>query len=698
MYLRVTTVRRGSKTYRYAQLVESYRREDGTPTNRVLVSLGRLNEAEIAAIRAVLDIARKGGTPVLPAQVIPQVKVLHSLRYLDAAMLLRAWRDFGLQDLLTDALGPNEAEVCMVDVVAALVLQRCLAPASKLAASRWYPTTALPELQGVVPEQFNNSRVHRALASLEAAEARLQDMLPDHIAREQGAASILFLDATDTWFVGQGPPLAAKGKDKQGLFRQRVGIVMLCDGRGFPMRWHTLDGRFHDPTALGDMAAEVAQLPWAAEVPVVIDRALGHAGWVEKLDKLGLRYVTCVPASELESCGAPIPWKVLDDMQGCGDDLKVLRKKATKADFLHVHDDRYILELGIFNKSRPRNAERISRALLALRIVQEIEDSTEPRTVLAQRLQISIRNLYGYKKLTALNPQVRERIRSGDADALSITQLQKIAALPAERQIEELEALVTAVSTQRLQAPRSRVDEPPPLRVRGALSLNPKRLIEDRQADEARLDRIRVRVDDVNRRLASPQSRRKDSSALAEIDRLVRRLSLGNVCSTNMEKTEDSRRVVLHVDAAAWRRRRRSDGIALVITHPEVPGSAPDRVTRYFSKDAIEKDFQTIKSALGLRPVRHRTDPKLRAHVSVCMLALLLTRLIEHRLVQVGTRRTLPAIIERLEPVRLNLIDDDNNRYYAATQPAEDVTELLHVLGMLDLVDNSAITKEITPR
>ncbi|MFH1464996.1 MAG: hypothetical protein ABIO70_11485 [Pseudomonadota bacterium] len=34
-------------------------------------------------------------------------------------------------------------------VIEALTLHRCVAPGSKLAASSWYPTTALPELLGV---------------------------------------------------------------------------------------------------------------------------------------------------------------------------------------------------------------------------------------------------------------------------------------------------------------------------------------------------------------------------------------------------------------------------------------------------------------------------------------------------------------------------------------------------------------------
>ena len=41
MHIRVSTRRRGDKTYTYSQLVESYRRDDGLPAHWPSVSSGR---------------------------------------------------------------------------------------------------------------------------------------------------------------------------------------------------------------------------------------------------------------------------------------------------------------------------------------------------------------------------------------------------------------------------------------------------------------------------------------------------------------------------------------------------------------------------------------------------------------------------------------------------------------------------------
>jgi len=44
-----------------------------------------------------------------------------------------------------------------------------------------------------------------------------------------------------------------------------------------------------------------------------------------------------------------------------------------------------------------------------------------------------------------------------------------------------------------------------------------------------------------------------------------------------------------------------------------------------------ERGFRDLKSTLELRPVFHRIEPRIRAHVLLCWLALLLIRVAERR-------------------------------------------------------------------
>ena len=69
------------------------------------------------------------------------------------------------------------------------------------------------------------------------------------------------------------------------------------------------------------------------------------------------------------------------------------------------------------------------------------------------------------------------------------------------------------------------------------------------------------------------------------------------------------------------------DGIYVLRTPvPEDQLDAPGVVTAYKNLSRVERDFRSIKSDdLDLRPVFHRLEERVRAHVLICMLAAYLT-------------------------------------------------------------------------
>ncbi len=120
----------------------------------------------------------------------------------------------------------------------------------------------------------------------------------------------------------------------------------------------------------------------------------------------------------------------------------------------------------------------------------------------------------------------------------------------------------------------------------------------------------------------------------------------------------------------------------------------------YRQKDAEEKDFETIKSDLELRPIFHHTDPKVRAHVSLCMLALLVERTLERRLRKAKRPMTAPACFEQLASGHLNMVltGPDDQPAYIATEPDVEQRDLLERLRLSHLVDEAEIASRIQPR
>jgi len=57
-----------------------------------------------------------------------------------------------------------------------------------------------------------------------------------------------------------------------------------------------------------------------------------------------------------------------------------------------------------------------------------------------------------------------------------------------------------------------------------------------------------------------------------------------------------------------------------------------DIVKPYFEKDKVEKAFRSLKSILGLRPIKHWLEERVKSHIFICYLSYLLISLLDYKL------------------------------------------------------------------
>lgn len=55
-------------------------------------------------------------------------------------------------------------------------------------------------------------------------------------------------------------------------------------------------------------------------------------------------------------------------------------------------------------------------------------------------------------------------------------------------------------------------------------------------------------------------------------------------------------------------------------------------VKPYFEKDKVEKAFRSLKSVLGLKPIKHWIEERVKSHIFICYISYLLTTLLEYKL------------------------------------------------------------------
>ncbi len=111
---------------------------------------------------------------------------------------------------------------------------------------------------------------------------------------------------------------------------------------------------------------------------------------------------------------------------------------------------------------------------------------------------------------------------------------------------------------------------------------------------------------------------------------------------------------LLRVDAAAVKREAHLDGKWLLRTS-DTTLTPDDLAAAYKQLLQVERGWRDMKGALGLRPVFHYREDRIRAHVQLCWLALLLLRVVENA--TDDTWRNIRHEFDRLHLVTLATAD-----------------------------------------
>ena len=117
-------------------------------------------------------------------------------------------------------------------------------------------------------------------------------------------------------------------------------------------------------------------------------------------------------------------------------------------------------------------------------------------------------------------------------------------------------------------------------------------------------------------------------------------------------------------------------GRFLVVTNTDLPEG--EVVSAYKEQWQIERSFRTIKSFLEIRPVYHRKPERIKAHVFVCVLSLLLSRIIDKRLTV--SRLTVERTAEILWGIKAIPIKAPMNLIYRSE--SEEAARILNEMGI----------------
>jgi hypothetical protein len=105
--------------------------------------------------------------------------------------------------------------------------------------------------------------------------------------------------------------------------------------------------------------------------------------------------------------------------------------------------------------------------------------------------------------------------------------------------------------------------------------------------------------------------------------------------------------------------------------------TAEDIALGYKQLLEVERGWRDMKSVLDLRPVYHRLEERIRAHVLLCWLALLLVRVAENT-----TGQTWPVMRRELDRIQIGTFTGPAGTFRQRTEIAKPARDLLTKLGI----------------
>ena len=167
-----------------------------------------------------------------------------------------------------------------------------------------------------------------------------------------------------------------------------------------------------------------------------------------------------------------------------------------------------------------------------------------------------------------------------------------------------------------------------------------KKQLDERQSRKNRLERFDRGVCDLNQNLSEAKRDRSKDAVVKSVESLIKKAHLkkaiqvviNNISVPRGKKFVQSFSITYEVDQNALYEAGLTDGLTCFYTNTSPDDfSAAAVIRQYRDKNAVEEGFHEIKGVIELRPIFLSLEKRVRAHVTICILAYLLYNSLEKR-------------------------------------------------------------------
>ena len=573
MFPRIKKIKRKNTTYEYLVISESIYK-DGKSYTKDIANLGNIKSFSQNDANSLID----GLVRIFKLEeysLTDDIEIIESLEYGSIIFWKKFWDKLNLSKLIQKKIELKDKRIVLEveKYIEMMTINRCIEPLSKLGATRWISETCYKEMKGYKNLSLDANLFYRSMDYLLLIKDELENKLYDRLKNLFSInVRMTFYDITSTYFHNESCPISANGYSRDHRpDKVQIIIGVITSYEGYPIKHYVFEGNTKDETTVAGVLKDLKKNYNIEETIFVGDRGMITKLNLANLIDKGYNYIMGVKSYQDEICQMLLTEEKFEDDDF--EDYKQLKLKeaiATIKEFLKWKTREILKDAGLAIKDT-------KFGLLEKKI-----DSLDNKS----------KSVYADYKL--LLNEIAEGIDS------------KIS--------YKLYRLIKKYETKYEES------------VRYIICLNEERKKLSHQKREKYLL-------DFSKELDTLFSTDKSEICLIDLEKKLNKIFEGYKRKYRkyfqiIRDGKNIKAIGYLLNKEEIKKAKKLDGIFVLVTSC----SELDKgkvVDSYKNLQEVEILFDDFKNFVEVRPIRHWLEKRVRAHVFICILSLLLKRIFE---------------------------------------------------------------------
>jgi transposase len=572
MFPRISTAKRKSGTYEYLVISESIRVKGKGSTTKNIANLGNIKRFSDKDIDSLID----GLIKIFKVEkyaLSEEVKILESLEHGSIILWRKLWDKMGLSQMVRSQLRhkKTKVEIEAEKYIEMMVINRCVDALSKLGMTRWIERTCYKAMKGYHKLPLDVTYFYRSMDYLLAIKDELELALFEKMKTLFSVnVKLTFYDITSTFFYSTNCPISANGhsRDKRPDLEQIV-VGVVTSYEGYPIKHFVFEGNTKDESTVAEVVEDLKKTYNVEETTFVGDRGMISKLNLDKIKGEGFDYIMGVKHRQSEIMAMLFSQGDLKwEVYEKYNGLKIQERKIKVTDFLIWKSKEILNKAGIIVTDK--GLAPLRKMILSLKNKDEIKYKSYKEILEKVVSETKLR-----RRIFSLIKKYQGQYENSLRTVICLNDERK--ALTKKKRDATIAALSEALD--KLFATDNNG---------GKMAETEKKLVGIFEGHKARFRKF----------------------FKIERDKETQKASGYNVNQKVIDYEEEM------------------DGI-FILTTSRQDLEAKKVVESYKNLKEVEMLFDDLKNFVDIRPVRHWLEVRVRAHVFICVLALLLKRIFE---------------------------------------------------------------------